>query len=1015
MPEMLSDFPVPPLMPTTTMSASSNQSSSKTELQSNGLIRDASRLSRRKSKYERALLGRYRLGRTIGTGNFAKVKLATHLLTDREVAIKIIEKAELSSSSRRKLSREVNLMKVLDHPNIIKLLEIIDTEKIMYLVMEYASGGELYEYISKHGRMTEKVAREKFRQILSAVEYCHQKHIIHRDLKMENLLLDTDMNIKLADFGFANEFEDGKKLNTFCGSPPYAAPELFRGKEYTGPEVDVWSLGVILFKLVSGTLPFDGHSLSELRERVLRGRYRIPFYMSTECEKLLKKMLVLNPSKRHTLQSIMNDPWVNLNYDDNPLTPYVETKSETTDPNRIEQLMSMGFGLNAIVSSLKNNNFDEITATYNLLERRCSVDEQRSENGHEPPHKLHNGSRTPTPPKPTISKLDATFVSNPSQSPPPSPGNSSPTLDLIEKQTPSSVASLEAPGSPPSPKLIQPLAAPRLPSEEEPSAHPFERKISIKREYAENKKSVEKTADAAVKTNAPRPVTTYELHLSPLGGPTRERPVEPSPKHWYPSGGHLLRNGTIQSTAPNGAVRNGSIQNDLIIEHAYSSKLGTENPRPKFGQTPPVAENKPVECVYKSAVPNAMPRDQQNTKMFPSSAVQHRLPEYLPNVTSFGRFAPMRQTIHAYRPEIEIRPESPGVAESKDSPAVQPRINLSKIDAEESSALEEVHDSPKSKGLLRSLTSRFTKRHSPYRIDIETEEDSEMPPKQDAPDQRRSEMAYVTEHEWPNSTSQRVAYVGGRQTECDINYTESSQPTQHELPSDIPTYTVSDHSSAIRDSREPHDRTPAGFFRSVAQRFSRRKYHTNGSAGSTPSDYPGSRTSNVSLKSKDSALNSTAMPQSILDSVRQAPPKFRSNADTPSPHVRRSVSWHKPKQETDPVDVPPAGSQTNDQIKPRVFRFTWSMKATSKRPADEILQEVKRVLDKFGYSYDQQHRYLLLCEDKSHSCATRPVSWELEICGVPRLNVNGIRFKKISGTSVACKSIVTNIFNNLII
>ncbi|OON23893.1 kinase associated domain 1 [Opisthorchis viverrini] len=709
----------------------------------------------------------------------------------------------------------------------------------------------------------------------------------------------------------------------------------------------------------------------------------------------------------------MNDPWVNLSYDDNPLTPYVETKSETTDPNRIEQLMSMGFGLNAIVSSLKNNNFDEITATYNLLERRCSVDEQRPENGHEPPHKLHNGSRTPTPPKLTVSKLDASPVSNPSKSPSPSPKSSSPTLDSTEKQSPSSVASLKTPGSPPSPKLIQPSTAPRLSSEEEPSAHPFERKISIKREYAENKKSVEKTVDTAVKTNAPRPMTTYELHLSPLGVPTRERPVEPSLKHWYPSGGYLLRNGTVQSTAPNGAIRNGSIQNDLIIEHAYPSKLGTENPRPKVGQTPPAAENKPVECVYKSAVPNAVPRDQQDTKLFPSNPVQHRLPEYLPNVTSFGRFAPMRQTIHAYRPEIEIRPESPGVAESKDSPAVQPRINLSKIDAEESSVLEEVHDSPKSKGLLRSLTSRFTKRHSPYRIDIDTEEESEMLPKQDAPEQRRSEMAHVNEHEWPNCTSQRVTYVGARQTECDMNYAESPQPTQHEIPSDIPTYAVSEHSSATRDPREPHDRTPAGFFRSVAQRFSRRKYNTNGSAGSTPSDYPVSRTSNVSLKSKDSALNSNAMPQSILDSVRQAPPKIRSNTDTPSPHVRRSVSWHKPKQETDPVDVPPAVSQTNDQIKPRVFRFTWSMKATSKRPADEILQEVKRVLDRFGYSYDQQHRYLLLCEDKSHSGATRPVSWELEICGVPRLNVNGIRFKKISGTSVACKSIVTNIFNNL--
>ncbi|VDP78604.1 unnamed protein product [Echinostoma caproni] len=262
----------------------------------------ASRVHRQKSKNDRALVGRYKLIRTIGTGNFATVKLADHLLTGKAVAIKIIDKTDLSSSSRRKLSREVRLMKGLNHPNIVRLLEIIDTEKIMYMVLEYASGGELYEYLFKKGRMTEAVARQTFRQILSAVQYCHQKQIIHRDLKTENLLLDENFNIKLGDFGFANEFHDGVKLNTFCGSPPYAAPELFLGKEYDGPEVDVWSLGVILFKLVSGALPFDGHTLSKLKERVLRGKYRIPFYMSTECEKLLKKMLVLNPAKRHSLE-----------------------------------------------------------------------------------------------------------------------------------------------------------------------------------------------------------------------------------------------------------------------------------------------------------------------------------------------------------------------------------------------------------------------------------------------------------------------------------------------------------------------------------------------------------------------------------------------------------------------------------------------------------------------------------------------------------------------------------------
>lgn len=130
------------------------------------------------------------------------------------------------------LFREVRIMKMLDHPNIVKLFQVIETEKTLYLVMEYASGGEVFDYLVLHGRMKEKEARAKFRQIVSAVQYCHQKKIIHRDLKAENLLLDSEMNIKIADFGFSNEFTPGSKLDTFCGSPPYAAPELFQGKRF---------------------------------------------------------------------------------------------------------------------------------------------------------------------------------------------------------------------------------------------------------------------------------------------------------------------------------------------------------------------------------------------------------------------------------------------------------------------------------------------------------------------------------------------------------------------------------------------------------------------------------------------------------------------------------------------------------------------------------------------------------------------------------------------------------------
>ncbi|KAM3177049.1 hypothetical protein ACTXT7_005306, partial [Hymenolepis weldensis] len=258
---------------------------------------------------------------------------------------------------------------------------------------------ELFEYLASNGRMREKDARIKFRQIVSAVQYCHQKNIVHRDLKAENLLLDADFNIKLADFGFSNTFRADKKLDTFCGSPPYAAPELFLGKKYIGPEVDVWSLGVILYTIVAGYLPFDAQNLRDLRERVLRGKYRIPFFMSTDCELLLKKMLVLNPEKRYSLLNVMGDKWTNIGMDDTPLQPYQEPPPDYNDPIRlrwdeyscrqgdsehkplipsstdvvrfsllcIEKMEEMGFTLEEIRDSLENNKFNNVTATYFLL------------------------------------------------------------------------------------------------------------------------------------------------------------------------------------------------------------------------------------------------------------------------------------------------------------------------------------------------------------------------------------------------------------------------------------------------------------------------------------------------------------------------------------------------------------------------------------------------------------------------------------------------------------------------
>ncbi|XP_023230020.1 serine/threonine-protein kinase SIK2-like isoform X4 [Centruroides sculpturatus] len=255
-------------------------------------------------------VGLYDVGKTIGKGNFAVVKLAKHRITKTEVAIKIIDKTQLDRANLVKVYREIQIMKLLSHPHIIKLYQVMETKNMIYLVSEYASGGEIFDYIATHGRMTETKARQRFWQILSAVQYCHNRRIVHRDLKAENLLLDSNMNVKIADFGFSNFYSVTQQLATWCGSPPYAAPEVFEGKKYVGPEIDVWSLGVVLYVLVCGALPFDGSNLPALREKVLSGRFRVPYFMSSECEHLIRKMLTVDPVKRYTIDQVKHHIWM---------------------------------------------------------------------------------------------------------------------------------------------------------------------------------------------------------------------------------------------------------------------------------------------------------------------------------------------------------------------------------------------------------------------------------------------------------------------------------------------------------------------------------------------------------------------------------------------------------------------------------------------------------------------------------------------------------------------------------
>ncbi|XP_017065873.1 serine/threonine-protein kinase par-1 [Drosophila eugracilis] len=329
-------------------------------------------------------VGFYDIERTIGKGNFAVVKLARHRITKNEVAIKIIDKSQLDQTNLQKVYREVEIMKRLKHPHIIKLYQVMETKNMIYIVSEYASQGEIFDYIAKYGRMSESAARYKFWQIISAVEYCHKKGIVHRDLKAENLLLDLNMNIKIADFGFSNHFKPGELLATWCGSPPYAAPEVFEGKQYTGPEIDIWSLGVVLYVLVCGALPFDGSTLQSLRDRVLSGRFRIPFFMSSECEHLIRRMLVLEPTRRYSIDQIKRHRWMCPELLEHVLIAKynlgAERQSGLEPSEDILRIMAeyVGIGPDKTRASLKKNTYDHVAAIYLLLQDRVSHKKEQS-------------------------------------------------------------------------------------------------------------------------------------------------------------------------------------------------------------------------------------------------------------------------------------------------------------------------------------------------------------------------------------------------------------------------------------------------------------------------------------------------------------------------------------------------------------------------------------------------------------------------------------------------------------
>ncbi|OAF68831.1 hypothetical protein A3Q56_03421 [Intoshia linei] len=266
-------------------------------------------------------IGPYRLDRTLGRGQTGVVRVGVHYKSGKLVAAKIIDRTKLSPTVLTKVEREIAIMKLIDHPHVLALYDVYESRNYLYLILEHVSGGELFDYLVNKGRLSSGEACKFFRQILSALEFCHNYNICHRDLKPENLLLDDKHFIKIADFGMASLQMNNRLLETSCGSPHYASPEVIRGEKYDGTKADIWSCGVILFALLVGSLPFDDGNLRNLLEKVKAGIFTIPNYVSLECHNLLRSMIEIDVEKRITIQQIKKTSWY-INGCRTPITIY---------------------------------------------------------------------------------------------------------------------------------------------------------------------------------------------------------------------------------------------------------------------------------------------------------------------------------------------------------------------------------------------------------------------------------------------------------------------------------------------------------------------------------------------------------------------------------------------------------------------------------------------------------------------------------------------------------------------
>ena len=312
----------------------------------------------------------YEMGEKIGEGNFGKVILATHKITKEKVAIKILDKFRINKKDDQiRLNREIEVLKQVNHHNIIRFFSIIENNSKIYIIQEYICGYELFEYIKNNRKLSEKEACLFYQQIISGIEYLHNLGIAHRDLKPENILLTSSKVLKIIDFGLSILYSKNDLLKTQCGSPCYAPPEMIEGKSYRGLPADIWSSGIILYLMLTGRLPFNELTNKKLYSKILNGKYRIPKNLSEEAKDLIRKILEINPKKRIKIKEIKEHSWFNMVNRIFNMHDGINLKKTVMpiDEEIVEEMNNIGFNKIQVRDSILRNYHNNLTTTYYLF------------------------------------------------------------------------------------------------------------------------------------------------------------------------------------------------------------------------------------------------------------------------------------------------------------------------------------------------------------------------------------------------------------------------------------------------------------------------------------------------------------------------------------------------------------------------------------------------------------------------------------------------------------------------